>query len=94
MVERDFLAAQGGPVLLILVRARAEAAEAIATLCTADPNDTKLIIALQNDAQRYRDLLRWLSAIIADGKDAVQTISEEDREDLREAIGLTESQDQ
>jgi len=94
MVERDFLAAQGGPVLLILVRARLEAADAIAALCAVDPNDTKAIIALQNEAHRYRDLLRWLAAIIAEGKDAAQTISEEDREDLREAIGLTESTDQ
>ena len=94
MVERDFLTAQGGPALLILVKAREEAADAMAALCIADPHDALIVMKLQNEVDRYRALVRWLAEVVADGRDAAQTISDEDREDLREAIGLTESKDQ
>lgn len=93
-IERDFLVKEGGPVLAVLARAREESALALARLVTVDPNEPRDIIALQNDIQRYRDLVRWLAETIQAAKDAEPFINEEVREDLREVLGLTESDDQ
>jgi hypothetical protein len=94
LIERDFLTRQGGPILFILSKARAEATEAIAELITVDPAETRAIMALQNEVQRYRDLLKWLAEAISLGNDAVMLIDEEARDDIREALGLAETMDQ
>lgn len=70
------------PVVAILLKARAEAAEAGVALSTADAEDPKLIRTLQNLIIRFDDLVRWLREIVQSGFDADQEISSDDREEL------------
>jgi len=78
----------GTPLHWLLNRAKADAAEALISLVDADPTDIPNVRKLQNEAQRYRDLARYMAETIAEAEDAHHTLSEEDRSDL---LGLMEN---
>ncbi len=92
-IHGDLLAKGGGPVAHILKRARGEAAEALAALIVVDPTQVEEIRKLQNEVNRYRDLVRFLSDAVSAGLEAETMLSKEDREDLLETLGLTENPD-
>ena len=74
------------PLVAALQLARVEAGQAVAVLCDVDPTDTKEIRALQNQVQRFRDLVRWLKAIATAGIEAELALGDEDREDLERLV--------
>jgi hypothetical protein len=98
--------ANAGPLLGILAKARDAAAEAIAALVTVDAEEPKEIRRLQNEAQRFTDMVRWLTEMLAAGVDADEGIGDEERTELidllaesiedaditPEAVGLSQEQ--
>lgn len=92
-IENDLVVDNGGPVDYLLARAQEEAIQSIANLILVNPTDSNHIRQLQNEVNRYRDMLRWLSEAVAAGFDAEKRLSEEDREDALAVLGLTENPD-
>ena len=76
----------GDPIIAMLVKARKEAASALAALADVDPVKTGEILKLQTEICRFRDLVRWLTALVQEGFEADRVISEEAREELIDAI--------
>lgn len=74
------------PLVAALQLARVEAGQAVAALCDVDPDDAKEIRALQNQVQRFRDLVRFFKAIATAGIEAEIALSDEDREDLERLV--------
>jgi len=72
----------GTPLHWMLRRSKAAAAEALVALIHTDPTNTEDIRCLQNEAQRYGDLLQFLRETIAEATDAHQALSMEDREEI------------
>lgn len=79
--------AEGGPVLAVLAKARAEAAAAMVLLVQADPTDAELIMQLQNEVRRYDDLVRWFGELVAAGMDADAQMKRDELEELRGLLG-------
>lgn len=79
---------RGGPVLVLLALARAEAAEAIEMLADADPENPAEIRKQQNRIVCFRLICEWLNKIVADGYEADDELDEDDREDLADSVGL------
>lgn len=74
------------PLVTVLQRARADAAEALWCLAAVDSENAKEIRALQNRVVRFTDLVGWLTAIVQEGFEADSVLSAEDREDFAEAL--------
>lgn len=70
----------GSPLLALLAKGRQRAAAAIMGLADADPEEPKVIRALQNEIKCFDLIVEWLTAVVTDGKDADRELSEEDRE--------------
>lgn len=77
------------PLVVVLMKARAEAAAAMCALTTTAPEDTPEIRRLQNEVARFRDTTRWLSEIVAEGFEAEADLSDEEREEMVEDIAGT-----
>lgn len=77
------------PLLAVLLRARAAAAAAMCSLTTAAPDDAQEIRRLQNEVTRFREMVEWLSAIVAEGFEAEAELSDEEREEMIEDIAGT-----
>lgn len=78
----------GAPLVALLVKARNAAADSIVCLAEADSEDPALIRALQNDVKCFKHIVEWLREIVADGFEAEDELSEDERDDLAEALGL------
>jgi hypothetical protein len=76
------------PVLALLERARIEAADAIVALTTVDADEPKAIRQAQNRIACFDMIVGWLNELVAQGKDADVRLSDEDRADIAESIGL------
>ena len=74
------------PLVAALQLARVEAGRAVAALCDVEPEDAKQIRALQNEVQRFRDLVRFLKQIATAGIEAELTLGDADREDLERLV--------
>jgi hypothetical protein len=74
------------PLVAALQLARVEAGRAVAALCDVDPDDAKQIRALQNEVQRFRDLVRFLHRIATAGIEAELALGDRDREDLERLV--------
>lgn len=77
------------PIVLMLQRAKMDAATALAALTDANPEDPMLIRKLQNDVRRYEDIYRWLGDVVSVGREAESQISDEDRDEMIEILGET-----
>lgn len=78
------------PVLIMLVTARQEAAEAMAELATIDLTaPISEIRRLQNEVRRFDDLMTWLRALVARGFEYDHEISEQERDELAAALSAT-----
>jgi hypothetical protein len=73
---------KGSPLQFLLKRAKADSIEALITLIDVDPNDAKTVMALQNEARRFRDLIGYLQQIIAKGDEAYHALTSEERDDF------------
>ncbi len=76
----------GGPIAYILGCAASEAADAYLGLATVDPAEAKTILQLQSDIARNRDIVRWISKAIVEGKEAWTLKSFAEREDIQSSI--------
>jgi hypothetical protein len=75
------------PVLFMLLKARDEAAEALAELATLPPGaPASELLRLQNDVCRYDDIVRWMRQLVARGFELDREISEAEREELADLL--------
>lgn len=83
--------AENRPVLILLMRAREAAAEALEALATlpVDEATPAEIRSLQNEVRRYDDIVKWLREIVHDGFDYDREISDEDREEMIDLLMRT-----
>jgi hypothetical protein len=77
--EREITGKSAGPVRYLLAKARRSALNATAALTEADPHDAKGIMALQNDIQRFRETVRWITEAFAAGDEAWSQLDEEEQ---------------
>lgn len=78
----------GAPLLALLQRARERAALAMVALGSVDATDAAAIRKLQNEMELFKRVIEDLREIASEGKDAVQQLSEEERGDIVDALGL------
>lgn len=77
------------PLLIVLAKARAEAADALAGLATVEAENSKEIRNLQNRVNRFASMIAWLSEVVADGFEAdqrLELLSEQDREEIETLV--------
>lgn len=74
------------PVVAILEKAKAEAAEAVAGLCVVDVNKPEDIRKLQNITARYDELVRWIKELISEGAEAERETTDKEREELLDIL--------
>lgn len=72
----------GTPLHWVLRRAKKCSSEAMQALTTVSPHDPHKIAALQNEANRYSDLVSFIHETIRDAEEAHHALEEEDREDI------------
>lgn len=78
------------PVLIVLLHARAQAAEALAELAILPADASiELIRRLQHEMRRYDDIVGWFRKIVSDGFDYSQKITAEDREEMIDLLTRT-----
>lgn len=85
-LEKDLAADRGGVVVALAVTARNSAIEAMRALVVCDAEDPKVIRALQNEARRYADMIRWMGNIVQLGRDAEAEITPGEVEEIRHAL--------
>ena len=77
------------PILSVLVKARNEAAGALAGLAFIDAGKPEDVRDLQNIVIRYDDLIKWFKSIIDDGLEYDREITAEDREEMIDLLSQT-----
>lgn len=80
------------PMVMILAKARDDAALAMRGLVYVDPNDADKVREFQHEVRRYDDLVQWTHQIIIDGKEADRRLAEKDRQELDELVTSPEVQ--
>ena len=74
------------PLIAVLGKARAQAAEAIAALVDTAPSDSLAIARLQNEVRRFADLVRFLREIVNEGLDQRYAVADAERDELERLI--------
>ena len=74
------------PVLAILAKAREDAAGAMISLCETNPDDATAIRLLQNEVVRFKDLVKWLRAIVIEGHQADAVMDDVRRGELQNLV--------
>jgi hypothetical protein len=74
------------PLIAVLAKAKAQAAEAIAALIDTPPSDALAIGRLQNEVRRFSDLVRFLREIVNDGLDGRYQVADTERDELERLI--------
>jgi hypothetical protein len=74
------------PLIAVLAKAKAQAAEAIAALLDTPPSDSQAIMRLQNEVRRFADLVRFLREIVNDGLDQRYEVADAERDELERLI--------
>jgi hypothetical protein len=74
------------PLIAVLAKARREAAEALAALVDADPENACDLRRLQNEVRRFADLVRWLKEIVSTGLDEGYEVADAERAELEELV--------
>lgn len=70
---------KGSPIAYIMAQAAREATEAHIALSDADPSDSVAIRTLQTDIHRHRDIVRWISRALIEGKAAYDLMKHNER---------------
>lgn len=76
----------GGPLLYVLVKAREDAIEALCALVNADPADVEHVRKLQNEVQRFIDLVAYTKQLLAASDEAEAELNQHHAEAVREAM--------
>jgi hypothetical protein len=74
------------PLIVVLAKARREAALAIAALVDTPPSDAAAIARLQNEIKRFADLVRFLREIVMDGLDEGYEVADAERDELERLV--------
>ena len=74
------------PLIAVLAKAKAQAAEAIAALVDAAASDAAAIARWQNEVKRFADLVRFLREIVNDGLDQRYQVADAERAELERLI--------
>ena len=74
------------PVLEILRRLRARAAESLEALAFINAYDSEKIKLLQNEVKRYDEWVEWLRDIVSEGLEYDQQITDSEREELLDVL--------
>lgn len=78
------------PLIAVLAKARAEAADALAALVDVDAENAPEVRRLQNEVRRFADLVRWLKEIVAAGLDDRFEVEDAERDELERLIAPAE----
>jgi len=70
------------PLIAVLAKAKAQAADAIAALVDTPPSDAAAIARLQNEVRRFADLVRFLREIVSEGLDQRYEVADAERDEL------------
>lgn len=76
-------ATEAGPLFKVMVLARHDAIEALVGLVKHDPTDTKGVMLLQNEVQRFIDLLGRVHDIFRAGDEAAAELQTEEADEVR-----------
>lgn len=82
------------PVLWLLVQQRKKAAVAMAQMIDVDVVETEALRSLQAEVRLYGDLVQHCRALFTEGKDKLQEIEEEDRQEMEDLIGKMSPEEQ
>jgi hypothetical protein len=74
------------PLIAVLAKAKAQAADAIAALVDMAPSDAAAIARLQNEVKRFADLVRWLQEIVNEGIDQRYEVADSERDELERLV--------
>lgn len=83
---KELVLPKGGPILHLLACSKAEAAEALLALITADAYSPNIIVGLQNKIVMHINLLKWVNKSINEGEQIYESMKIEDREDMQMAV--------
>lgn len=81
------------PLGMVLYRARREAIQSLSKLVKVPPHEADDIRLLQNEVQRYLDMLTYVSDALNAGDDAAKELEPHEQEALREVLGLSPGAD-
>lgn len=82
-----------GPLFVVMALARKDAVAAFGQWVRTNPADTEAMRKLQNDVDRYFDLVRYVRNIFEQGDEAHKRLTTEDTEELREHVSLADTGD-
>lgn len=82
---------KSSPLMHVLLAARRDAIDAMKGLVNVDPADTEGVRKLQNEVQRFFDILTFTQGILDGGEEAIAELEPGEIEELRELL-LTEAQ--
>lgn len=95
-IEAELRSRNGGPLLEIWRRWRANAIDSLGQLVNLnihDPNDRRLIVTHQNEVKRYIEYAHALAAVYNEGLMLERELTAQERRDLIEIIkGLPENE--
>jgi hypothetical protein len=91
-IEVQLTKDRASPLKAILARARRDAAEAIAGLVIADPEEPKAIRDLQNKVTLYLQMVDLTKEIVVEGIEADAIIGADQEQVIREDTELTPEQ--
>ena len=74
------------PLIAVLAKAKAQAADAIAALVDTPPSDAAAIARLQNEVRRFADLVRFLREIVNEGLDQRYEVADAERDELERLV--------
>jgi hypothetical protein len=74
------------PLIAVLAKAKAQAADAIAALVDTPPADAAAIARLQNEVRRFADLVRFLREIVGEGLDRRYEVADAERDELERLV--------
>lgn len=71
------------PLMAVLLSTREAAAAALDAMVKVDPADTEAVRKLQNEVQRYLDLVKYTQDLLDSGDQAMNEMEPEDIEEMR-----------
>lgn len=79
-VEAAFHVGPSGPGIaaVLLFHAKRESTAAMLALADVDATDIKAVQNMQNEIQRFRDLARWIRAVVDQGQELARNIKDDD----------------
>lgn len=77
---------KSGPLFYAMVLARRDAVEALKGLVKVDPVNVENVRKLQNEVQRFIDLVAFVTEIFREGDEAAKVLDEAEKDELRDVI--------